>query len=380
MSEDFYEILGVSRDADEDEIKKAYRRKAAKNHPDVSDDPNAEDKFKRIKKAKEVLTDTEKRQLYDQLGHQQFEQFEKQGGISGNGRGASGDPFSGDPFGGGIGDIFQEIFGTAGRRSGPRQGSDLRTELTINLEQAYHGAEKQMTVNKPVKCDECGGSGYPPDSNPTTCPECNGSGQITQIRQTPFGRMQQSSTCRRCSGDGSLHSKTCDECGGDGQVIRETTLTVEVPKGIENGQTLRMDGEGLPGQNGGPNGDLLIEITIEDHPDFQRDGADLFTVQPISFPQAVFGDTVQVPTIEGSAKFEIPAGTQSGERFRLRGKGMPRLRRRGKGDLFVTVQIVTPTELSDEEREALEAFAAAGGETIDTDVDKGFFERLKSSL
>ena len=383
MSEDFYEILGVGRDADEDEINQAYRRKAAKYHPDVSDDPDAEEKFKKVKKAKEVLTDEEKRRLYDQVGHEQFERMEKQGGVGGGRQQAGGDPFGGDPFGGNIGDIFEEFFGTGagGRgRDGRRSGADLRTELTVTLEEAYRGAEKQMTVTRPERCTACDGSGHPPSADARQCSECGGRGQVTQVRQTPFGRMQQTGTCRRCGGEGTIYSDTCDECGGDGQVRRQRTLTVDIPAGIETGQTLRMEGEGAPSDGRGPNGDLLIDITVEEHPDFERDGADLYTVQPVNFPQAVFGDTVRVPTIEGDVEFDIPAGTQSGETFRLEGKGMPRLRRRGHGDLYVTVQIVTPTDLTEEQRDALEAFAEASGDAVDVDVDKSIFDRIRGSL
>ena len=382
MSEDFYEVLGVSRDADEDEINKAFRQKAAEFHPDVSDDPDAEEKFKKAKKAKEVLTDEQKRAAYDRMGHDRFEQAEKRGGFDGGagaGAGAGAGGFGGgDPFGGagggGLGDIFEQFFG-GGSGGGPRGGADLQTRLSVTLEEIYEGVEKEMTIARPERCEVCDGQG---GTNPSTCPECNGRGQVTQVQQTPFGRMQQTQTCRRCDGDGQVYEETCGECGGDGQVRRETTLSVDIPAGIREGQTLRMEGEGAPGERGARNGDLLIEINVEDHDEFERDGDDLHYHHAISFPQAVFGDTVEVPTMEGSVEMDVPSGTQSGERFRLEGKGMPRLRRRGHGDLYVTVQVVTPESLSAEQREALEAFAEAGGEEIE--VEQGFFERIKSSL
>jgi molecular chaperone DnaJ len=383
MSEDFYEILGVSRDASEEEIQEAYRQKARKYHPDVNDDPDAEEKFKQVKKAKEVLTDEEKRQAYDRMGHERFEQAEKRGGFDGQGPGGRGGR-GGDPFGGGFDmqDIFDQFFGGGRGRSRdsnrPRQGQDLKTRLEIDLEDAYHGVEKEVTVRRPETCEDCGGSGHPPGTDSRTCPECNGRGQVTQVQQTPMGRVQQTTTCRRCSGEGTIYDETCSTCGGDGIVRNEATLTVEVPAGIQDGQTLRMEREGAPGENGGPNGDLLIEVSINDHPDFERDGDDLNLREAISFPQAVFGDTIEVPTLDGAAEFEIPAGTQSGETFRLEGKGMPHLRRRGHGDLYVQVQVYTPEELNQEQREALEAFAEAGGEEID--VEQGFFEKLKRSL
>jgi molecular chaperone DnaJ len=384
MSEDFYEALGVSRDASEDEINRAYREKASEYHPDVSDDPDAEEKFKRIQKAKEVLTDEEKRQAYDQMGHDRFVQAEKQGGFDDDrgagGRGGPGGPGAG-PFGGGgggIGDIFDEFFGGGGRRR-QRGGRDLKTNLTIDLEEAYRGATKRVTVRRPERCDTCGGRGYPDDASARTCPECNGRGQTTRVQQTPLGRVQQTTTCPRCGGEGELYSETCSTCGGDGTTTRATSLKVDVPAGISDGQSLRMDGEGAPPEDGtGPNGDLLIEVSVRDHEDFERDGDDIHYVEPISFPQAVFGDSIEVPTLGGSVEMDVPAGTQSGETFRLSGKGMPRIRGRGSGDQYVHVQIVTPDDLNAEQREALEQFAEAGGE--DVEANQGFFEKIKNSL
>ncbi|WP_226021471.1 molecular chaperone DnaJ [Halomicrobium salinisoli] len=382
MSEDFYDVLGVSRDADEDDIKEAYRKKAREYHPDVSDDPDAEEKFKKVKKAKEVLTDDEKRQMYDQMGHERFQQAEKRGGVGGNGQ-RGGRAGGGDPFGGGgqgpfgdMGDIFDQFFGGGGSRS--RGGQDLRTSLTIDLDEAYEGVEKELNVRRPETCPDCDGRGHPADSDSRTCPQCNGQGQQTTVQQTPMGRVQQTQTCRRCEGDGTLYDETCGTCGGDGVVRNEATLQIEVPAGIQDGQTIRMNGEGAPGERGAPSGDLLVEVSVSDHPDFERDGDDLKHRLAVSFPQVVFGDTVEVPTLDGAAEFEVPQGTQSGEVFRLEGKGMPRLRRRGHGDLYVEVQVVTPESLNEEQKEALEAFAEAGGQEID--VDEGFFEKIKNSL
>ena len=381
MSEDFYSALGVSRDADEDEIKRAYREKASEYNPDVSDDPNAEEKFKTVKKAKEVLLDDEKRQMYDQMGHDRFEEADKRGATdAGRGGGMGGMGGMGGGGMGGMNDIFEQFFGGGGSRSrnGPREGSDLKTRLRIDLEDAYEGVTKQLTITRPERCPDCDGAGHPPDADSRTCSACNGQGQQTTVQQTPLGRVQQTQTCSQCGGEGTIYSETCSTCRGDGQVRNEATLQVEVPGGIRSGQTLRMDGEGAPGENGGPNGDLLVEIQIEEHELFERDGDDLRLRHPISFPQAVFGDTVEIETLDGSVEMDVPAGTQSGETFRLRGKGMPRLRRRGHGDLYVQVRIVTPDSLNDEQREALEAFAEAGGEEID--VEKGFFEKLKRSF
>jgi molecular chaperone DnaJ len=381
MTEDFYEVLGVSRDASEEEIEQAYREAVRKYHPDVSDEPDAEEKFKKAKKAKEVLTDDQTREQYDQLGHERFVEAEKRG-ATGGGNGAAG--AQGDPFGGGgpfgdMQDIFEEFFGGGGgSRDRPQRGRDLKTDLSVDLETAYHGTETEVTVRRPETCPDCNGQGYPPGTESQTCPECNGRGQTTRVRQTAFGRMQQRSTCRRCGGEGTIHEETCSTCRGDGVVRNQATLAVEIPAGIRDGQTLRMDGEGAPGEAGARNGDLLIEIEVEDHPEFERDGDDLVTRQAVSFPQVVFGDTMEVETIDGTVEFDLPEGTQSGETFRLSGKGMPRLRGRGQGDLYVQVQVVTPETLGAEQREALEQFAEAGGEEIE--VEQGFFDRLRNSL
>ncbi len=281
---------------------------------------------------------------------------------------------------GGIGDIFNDLFGGGGGRGrgGPRPGKDLRTNLDIDLQEAHDGVTKQFSVARPTRCDECDGSGHPEDADVRTCTQCDGRGQVTRVQQTPLGRVQQTTTCPACEGEGETYSEDCAVCDGSGITREETTLTVDVPGGIQDGQTLRMEGEGAPGEPGARDGDLLIEVRVEGDDRFERDGADLHLTEPVSFPQAVFGDTVTLETLDGSVEFEVPAGTQSGETFRLKGKGMPRLRRRGNGDLYVNVQVVTPEDLNTEQREALEAFAEAGGEEID--VSEGFFEKIKNSL
>ncbi|MEF8812203.1 MAG: molecular chaperone DnaJ [Halovenus sp.] len=382
MTEDFYEILGVSRDASEEEIQDAYREAVREYHPDVSDDPDAEEKFKKAKTAKEVLTDEEQRQMYDRMGHEQFIEAQKRGATEEGGAGRGG--ARGDPFGGGGGfgnmqDIFDQFFGGGRSSSRPSRGRDLKTELEIDLEEAYHGTEKQLSVTRPDVCGECEGRGHPPGTDARTCPQCDGRGQTTQVRQTAFGRMQQRATCRRCEGEGTIYEERCSTCGGDGVVRDDATLTVEIPAGIRDGQTLRMDGEGAPGERGARKGDMHVEISIRDHPEFDREGDDLKKREAISFPQAVFGDTIEVETFDGPVEFDLPAGTQSGETFRLEGKGMPKLRsRRRQGDLYVQVQVVTPENLNAEQREALEQFAEAGGENIE--VGQGFFDRLRNSF
>ena len=381
MSEDFYEVLGVSRDASEEEIQQAYRQKATEYHPDVSDDPDAEEKFKQIKKAKEVLTDEEKRQAYDRMGHDQFEQAEKRGGFEdgpggpgGPGQGPFGGAAGGGSFGGGgIGDIFEEFFGGGGR-GGRRAGKDLRTQMEITLQEAYEGTTKEFTAARPTRCSECGGRGHPRDADVHTCRECNGRGQVRQVQQTPLGRVQQTTTCPECGGDGEVPERECAVCDGSGITREEASLTVDVPAGIEDGQTLRMDGEGAPGERGAPDGDLLIDVSIQSSERYDRDGSDLHVTEAISFPQAVFGDTIRVDHLGGEVELEIPAGTQSGETFRLSGKGMPKLRGRRNGDLYVQARVVTPEDLNAEQKEALQRFAEAGGEEVD--VSEGFFEKL----
>ncbi len=393
MTEDFYDVLGVDRDASEEEIKRAYREKATEYHPDVSDAEDAEEKFKQVKKAHEVLTDEEKRQAYDRLGHDRFVEAEKHGGFEeggagagrAGGRGAGGfGGFGGggqgqDPFGD-VGDIFEQFFGGGGRGQSRerRGGADLRTELTIDLEEAHRGVTKRATVTRPERCPECAGAGHPAEAEARTCPQCGGRGQETTVQQTPLGRVQQTRTCRRCSGSGEVYTETCSTCGGDGRVRQESTIEIDVPAGVADGETVRKPGAGAPAPGDGPDGDLLVEIAVRDHPEFERDGADLYRGEPVSFPQAVFGDTIEVKTLDGAVELDVPAGTQSGETFRLSGKGMPKPRGRGSGDLYVQVQVVVPESLNDEQREALEAFAEAGGEEIE--VEQSFFDRIRNSL
>jgi len=379
MTEDFYDILGVSRDATDEEIEQAYREAVREYHPDVSDDPDAEEKFKKAKTAKEVLTDEEKRQLYDQLGHEQFVEAEKRGATEGGGgRRGGGDPFggAGSPFGD-MGDIFEQFFG-GGSSDRPRHGQDLRTTVEVSLDEAYHGTERQLNFRRPERCPTCNGSGHPPGTDARTCPECNGRGQTTTVQQTPFGRMQQTTACRRCEGDGTVYAETCSTCGGDGITREEVSITIRIPAGVPDGQTLRKRGEGAPGEQGARSGNLLIDVSVADHPDFERDGDDLYTREAVSFPQVVFGDSIQVDTFDGPVELDVPSGTQSGETFRLRNKGMPRFQRRGHGNLYVKVQVVTPDSLNEEQREALEQFAEAGGEEIE--VEQGFFEKLRDSF
>lgn len=383
MAEDFFDVLGVSRDASDEEINRAFRKLAAKYHPDVSDEPDAEERFKQIKKAKEVLTDDEKRELYNRLGHDRFLEYEKTGAADAGGQQAGdffggGDPFGGDPFG----DIFEQFFGNQGGRSRrgrrPQQGADLRTTMRIDLEEAYRGATKRVTIRRPERCDTCGGSGQPPGADPVRCPECDGRGQRTRVQRSPFGRVQHTETCPRCEGEGQLYEGECSTCHGDGVVEHEATLQVEIPPGIRDGQRLRMEGEGGPGSRGGPPGDLLIEVSVADHPEFDRKGDNLYYTLELSFPQAALGDRVTIPTLDGSVEMRVPAGTQSGERFRLDDKGMPRLNRRGRGHMIVETHVTVPEGLSEEQREAIEVLAEAMDEELD--IDESLFDRIRGSF
>lgn len=281
-----------------------------------------------------MLTDDEKRQMYDQVGHERFQQSQKRGG-GGGGRG-QGNPFGGggNPFGGmgggggGFEDIFNNLFnGGAGgqQRNRPQQGRDVAQRISIDLEDAYHGVERDVTIRRREVCPECDGEGHPEDADVNTCSECNGSGQQTTVQQTPFGRVQQTTTCRACGGEGETYSEDCSECRGSGRVRRTRDVTITIPAGFRDGQRLRYRGEGEPGENGGPNGDLFVEVNVRDHDEFDRDGDDLRYTHPISFPQAVFGATVEVPTLDGEEELKVPAGTQSGSTFTVSGAGMPHL-------------------------------------------------------
>lgn len=369
MARDYYDVLGVGRDASQEEIKKAYREKAREYHPDASDHPDAQERFKEVQEAYDVLGDQEKREAYDQLGHRQYRQAKKQGfdpsedGMSG-GRGGMGAGGMG-----GFEDLFNEFFSGFGGRQQQRQG--VRTRISVTLEEAFEGTEREISYETEVECGACGGSGAAEGSDVRRCPQCDGSGEVRQQQRTPFGQATTVRPCPGCDGRGRIVEDPCRNCGGDGRVRDRVTRTIEIPRGVEDGTTLRLRGGG---------DDVYIEVTVEDHDKFRRDGTDLHVTHPISFPQAVYGDDVRVPTMEGEVEMEVPSGTQSGETFRLRGKGMPRMQGRGRGDQYVTVKVVTPEpgDLSEREREALEEFAAAGGNEIE--VDEGFFDRLKKGV
>jgi molecular chaperone DnaJ len=373
VKRDYYEVLGVSRDASPEEIKKAYRKLARQYHPDANPgDKSAEERFKEIAEAYEVLSDPEKRANYDRFGH---------AGVNGQGFGGFGEGFGG--FGtdfGGFGDLFDIFFGGAARaRRGPQKGADVRVDLEISFKEAAFGVEKDIRVTRVEECDHCGGTGAAPGSAPKRCPHCQGTGQVQYTQSTPFGRIMQTHTCDRCRGTGRIIEKPCSACGGAGLVRRPRTIHVKVPPGVDTGTRLRVPGEGEAGVRGGPRGDLYVYLSVRPHRFFRREGNDVICEVPISFAQAALGDEIEVPTLEGTAKIRVPEGTQHGTEFRLRGKGIPDLNGYGRGDQFVRVKVVTPTRLSERQKQLLREFAATLGENPSGEA-KGFFEKVKDAF
>ena len=343
---DFYEVLGVGKGASEDELKKAYRKLAMKNHPDRNPgDKEAEEKFKEAKEAYEMLSDPQKRDAYDRYGHAGVDPNSGMGGMGGGG------------FADAFGDIFGDIFGQAagGRgRGGPQvyRGADLRYNLEITLEQAAHGYDTTIRVPSWDECDTCHGSGAKPGTSPTSCTTCGGHGQV-RMQQGFFSVLQ---TCPKCHGAGKINPSPCGACGGAGKIKRNKTLEVQIPAGIDDGMRIRSSGNGEPGMNGGPPGDLYVEIRIKQHPVFQREGDDLHCEIPISFAKAALGGEVEVPTLNGKASFTLPEGTQSGKTFRLRSKGIKGVRSGYAGDLFCHVVVETPVTLTERQKELLREF------------------------
>ena len=370
---EYYDRLGVSKDASQDEIKRAYRKMSKKYHPDINKEPGAEEKYKEVQEAYETLSDDQKRAAYDQYGPDGANGFGGQGGFGG---------FDGGAGFGGFEDIFSSFFGGGATRNpnAPRQGDDLQYRVNLSFEEAIFGAEKEVHYNREATCKTCSGSGAKPGTSPVTCGRCRGQGVINVDTQTPLGMMRRQVTCDVCHGTGQEIKDPCQTCHGTGHEKQSHKVSVKIPAGVETGQQIRLAGQGEAGFNGGPYGDLFVIINVNPSDKFTRDGSTIYYTLNISFVQAALGDTVEVPTVHGNVEMTIPAGTQTGKTFRLKGKGAPRLRGGSQGDQHVTVKIVTPTKLNDAQKEALLAFAKASGDEKIAPQKKGFFNKVKDAL
>lgn len=371
---EYYDRLGVSKDASQDEIKRAYRKMSKKYHPDINKEPGAEEKYKEVQEAYETLSDDQKRAAYDQYGPDGANAgFGGQGGFGG---------FDGGAGFGGFEDIFSSFFGGGAARNpnAPRQGDDLQYRVNLSFEEAVFGAEKEVHYNREATCKTCSGSGAKPGTSPVTCGRCHGQGVINVDTQTPLGVMRRQVTCDVCHGTGQEIKDPCQTCHGTGHEKQSHKVSVKIPAGVETGQQIRLAGQGEAGFNGGPYGDLFVIINVNPSDKFTRDGSTIYYTLNISFVQAALGDTVEVPTVHGNVEMTIPAGTQTGKTFRLKGKGAPHLRGGSQGDQHVTVKIVTPTKLNDAQKEALLAFAKASGDEKIAPQKKGFFNKVKDAL
>ena len=390
---DYYEVLGVSRDADEATIKKAYRKVAKKYHPDMNPgDAEAEKKFKEASEAYAVLSDADKRRQYDQYGHAAFE-----GGAGGAG-GFGGFDFNGADFSDIFGDMFGDLFG-GGRRGGrasqgPMKGANIRKSVRITFEEAVFGCEKELDVVLKDSCPKCNGTGAKPGISPETCSKCGGKGQVVYTQQSFFGTVQNVQTCPDCHGTGKIIREKCSGCGGTGYVSNRKKISVSIPAGIDNGQSVRIREKGEPGVNGGPRGDLLVEVVVSRHPIFQRQDMHIFSTVPISFAQAALGADVKIKTVDGDVIYTVKPGTKTGTKVRLKGKGVPSIRSASiHGDHYVTLVIQTPEHLSAEAKEALSKFDELSGNTLHTPESsepkdsaksgkkkKGFMDKVKEAF
>ncbi len=398
---DYYEVLGVSKTASQDELKKAYRKLALKYHPDRNKgNAEAEQKFKEISEAYGVLSDESKRAQYDQLGPDAFEQAQAGGAGGGPGAGGFGgfggdgvdlgDIF-GDIFGGGFGgfsgsgmeDIFDMFFGGQGGRggrsgnAGPQRGADLRFDLEITFEEAAFGVEKEISLYRDEACEHCHGTGAEPGSKVETCPDCHGTGYVRFTQNTMFGQMVNERPCSKCHGEGKIVSSPCKECRGKGTQKKNKRLKVKIPAGVDNGSRLRVSGEGEAGAKGGPNGDLYVYLYVKQHKFFDRDGTTVLCEVPINIVQATLGAEIKVPTLDGQVTMKVPEGTQPGRVMRLKGKGIPSLRGGTRGDQLVKIKVVIPTKLSDKQKDALRAFESISKDNINPE-EKSFLNKIKN--
>lgn len=377
---DYYEVLGVQKSASDDELKKAYRKLAKQNHPDLNPgDKEAEARFKEINEAYEVLSDKDKRAKYDQFG---FAGVDPNFGAGGAGGGFGGFDM-GDIFGSFFGGGFGGFGGAGGQsRTGPAKGKTVRTTLNLTLEEAAFGCEKEVTIQHIEPCDTCGGSGCAEGTTAEVCPECHGSGQVRMQQRTVFGTMATSTVCPNCRGEGKIIHQPCKSCHGSGGLRKSKKVSVKVPAGIDNGQAISVRGQGDMGRNGGPAGDLIVGINVAPHPQLRRDGTAIYLEQTVSFYQAAMGAEIEIPSLDGKVKCSVAAGTQPGTTLRLRGKGVPVLNGRGRGDQFVTIRVEVPRSLNEEQKQALKKFAEAMGETgeaasAEEESGGGIFKRKK---
>lgn len=378
---DYYEVLGLQKGASADEIKKSYRSLARKYHPDLHpDDKDCAEKFKEVNEAYEVLSDPSKKERYDQFGHAGVDPNYGGGGFGGGAGGFN-------PFGD-MGDIFDNLFGGSfggfggsrtSRANAPRRGQDIDIAVTISFMEACFGVKHEVKVNRLEKCTDCGGSGAASGSSPQTCPECNGVGQVKVGQRTPFGVISSQKTCPKCSGKGKIVTNPCTKCNGNGRIRTSKNLSIDIPAGIDNGQMLRVGGQGDAGINGGPNGNVNVNVHVKSHPIFERDEFDIHCEIPITYTQAVMGDELIVPTIDGDVKYSIGEGTQTGTVFRLRGKGVKKLQRSDRGDQYVKVVVEVPKNLDKNQKELLKAFEASLNEK-NYEKKTSFFDKIKKMI
>ncbi len=366
---DFYDVLGIEKNASEDDVKKAFRRLAFQYHPDKNPEPGAEDKFKEINEAYEILSDSDKRAAYDRYGH---------AGVEMGGRGFEGtDPFAG------FGDIFDAFFGGATRtRQTQTRGRDLRYDLSVSFEEAVFGSEKEIEVSRVSTCSACRGSGSQPGSQPAKCANCNGSGETRRVHQSLFGHFVNVVTCERCHGEGRIVTDPCKHCKGAGQERIKSKVAIDIPAGVDEGAQIRLSGYGDAGHRGGPAGNLYIVMSVKPHEFFQRRGNDILYTVVLNFAQAALGDELEVPTLDGPTKLKIESGTQTGKRHVLKGTGVPHLNQNGRGDQIVTVFVETPEQLTEQQKKLLKQFAETLGTPSEDhhDKGKGFFDKLKDAL
>lgn len=378
---DYYEVLGVERGADDATLKKAYRKLAKKYHPDMNPgDQEAEQKFKEATEAYGILSDPEKRRTYDQYGHAAFEN-----GGAGQGGGFGGFDFNGADMGDIFGDIFGDLFGGGRSRranNGPMRGANLRAVVHITFQEAVFGCEKELELTLKDTCSTCHGTGAKPGTSPETCSKCHGTGQVTYTQQSMFGMVRNVQTCPDCNGTGKIIKEKCADCRGTGFTASRKKIQVSIPAGIDDGQSIRVREKGEPGTNGGPRGDLLVEVQVARHPIFQRQDMNIFSTAPITYAQAALGGKIRINTVDGDVEYEVKPGTQTDTKIRLRGKGVPSLRNKNvRGDHYVTLVVQVPTKLSEEAKEALRAFdAACTGKAPEKEKKKRFMDKIKETF